>query len=323
MSEEEENIENSNAESVSPHDESISEDATSIENFALQQPVEQPETQFISPDILPLEIKNMEVHQHTHPGHHKKQWTDYFWEFLMLFLAVFCGFLAEYQLEHKIEADRVEKYMHDMTENLKYDTTRVAVNLPANREIKKDLDSFRYEIKEAIAGRAKTNKLYYYSIKINDYSEVAYNKSAITQLKNSGQLRLVKNDGLVNEILDYYERKLYASEIYDGQTNEAFKEFTKELNNVFSTTAFDFVTPLSDSTYSVQLDNDYNTSLSSVLNIQSLKLLTNDKNSLEKLHSAAMRLEVALIKYDKFLNYSRRGAEKLITEIKKEYQLKK
>ena len=25
----------------------------------------------------------------------RKKWTHYFWEFLMLFLAVFCGFLAE------------------------------------------------------------------------------------------------------------------------------------------------------------------------------------------------------------------------------------
>ena len=41
----------------------------------------------------------MEVHHHTHTP--RKKWTHYFWEFLMLFLAVFCGFLAEYQLEHK------------------------------------------------------------------------------------------------------------------------------------------------------------------------------------------------------------------------------
>ena len=38
----------------------------------------------------------MEVHHHTHPdshrGHEKKSWKSYFWEFLMLFLAVFCGF---------------------------------------------------------------------------------------------------------------------------------------------------------------------------------------------------------------------------------------
>jgi len=38
----------------------------------------------------------MEVHAHTHiPTSREKKWTHYFWEFLMLFLAVFCGFLAE------------------------------------------------------------------------------------------------------------------------------------------------------------------------------------------------------------------------------------
>ncbi|MEJ7674922.1 MAG: hypothetical protein WKF59_20040 [Chitinophagaceae bacterium] len=41
-----------------------------------------------------------------HSTKEKKTWKSYFWEFLMLFLAVFCGFLAEYQLEHKIEKDR-------------------------------------------------------------------------------------------------------------------------------------------------------------------------------------------------------------------------
>jgi hypothetical protein len=56
----------------------------------------------------------MEVHAHTHTpsppaGRAGKKWTHYFWEFLMLFLAVFCGFLAEYQLEHKIESDRLYK----------------------------------------------------------------------------------------------------------------------------------------------------------------------------------------------------------------------
>ncbi|MBK6382415.1 MAG: hypothetical protein IPF69_02905 [Chitinophagaceae bacterium] len=55
----------------------------------------------------------MEVHNHAHTS--RKKWTHYFWEFLMLFLAVFCGFLAEYQLEHKIEKDRekvfIKKYV--------------------------------------------------------------------------------------------------------------------------------------------------------------------------------------------------------------------
>jgi hypothetical protein len=46
---------------------------------------------------LPSTEQNMEVHHHAHnpaEPHHKKNWKAYFWEFLMLFLAVFCGFLA-------------------------------------------------------------------------------------------------------------------------------------------------------------------------------------------------------------------------------------
>jgi len=51
------------------------------------------------------EAEHMEVHHHAHQAE-KKNWKSYFWEFLMLFLAVFCGFLAEYQLEHKIEKEK-------------------------------------------------------------------------------------------------------------------------------------------------------------------------------------------------------------------------
>jgi len=43
----------------------------------------------------------MEVHTHTHTA--RKKWTHYLWEFLMLFLAVFAGFLAEDQREHIVE----------------------------------------------------------------------------------------------------------------------------------------------------------------------------------------------------------------------------
>ena len=54
----------------------------------------------------------MELHHHAHTS--RKKWTHYFWEFVMLFLAVFCGFLAEYQLEHKIERDRAKQFLQSM-----------------------------------------------------------------------------------------------------------------------------------------------------------------------------------------------------------------
>jgi heme/copper-type cytochrome/quinol oxidase subunit 3 len=43
-------------------------------------------------NIIKPEPQNMEVHHHPH-SHGKKSFKTYLWEFLMLFLAVFCGFL--------------------------------------------------------------------------------------------------------------------------------------------------------------------------------------------------------------------------------------
>jgi hypothetical protein len=54
----------------------------------------------------------MEVHAHTYTA--RKKWSHYFWEFLMLFLAAFCGFLAVYQLEDEIEKDRERQYTRSM-----------------------------------------------------------------------------------------------------------------------------------------------------------------------------------------------------------------
>ena len=69
----------------------------------------------------------MEVHAHTHTA--RKKWTHYFWEFLMLFLAVFCGFLAENKREHMIEHQREKKLMAEIVEDLKKDSTYLGLCL--------------------------------------------------------------------------------------------------------------------------------------------------------------------------------------------------
>src|SRR5258705_724949 len=61
----------------------------------------------------------MEVHAHTHSE--RKKFTHYFWEFLMLFLAVFCGFLAENQREHMIEHKREKQFMTSLISDLRLD----------------------------------------------------------------------------------------------------------------------------------------------------------------------------------------------------------
>src|SRR6187551_4116184 len=88
----------------------------------------------------------MEVHAHTHtadPDSHRgrKKWTHYFWEFLMLFFAVFCGFLAEYQLEHTIENQREKKYISSFIEDLRADTAFITQYVNSKIEKRKDHDS--------------------------------------------------------------------------------------------------------------------------------------------------------------------------------------
>jgi len=65
----------------------------------------------------------MEVHAHAHTE--RKKWTHYLWEFIMLFLAVFCGFLAENQREHLVEHNRAKDYARALIQDLKSDTANI------------------------------------------------------------------------------------------------------------------------------------------------------------------------------------------------------
>ena len=62
----------------------------------------------------------MEVHHHSH---HPKKWKEYFVEFLMLFLAVSMGFVAENIREKHVENERSEEliqaFIIDIKENQK------------------------------------------------------------------------------------------------------------------------------------------------------------------------------------------------------------
>ena len=52
----------------------------------------------------------------------------------MLFLAVFCGFLAEYQLEHKIEKDREKQSITSLVADLQDDVKRLGAMIKFERE---------------------------------------------------------------------------------------------------------------------------------------------------------------------------------------------
>src|SRR5205809_3095837 len=78
----------------------------------------------------------MEFHAHSHTA--RKKWTHYFWELLMLFLAVFCGFLAENIREHMIEHQRARQLANNLYKVLTQDSIAVQQCLSTRRVKEKD-----------------------------------------------------------------------------------------------------------------------------------------------------------------------------------------
>jgi len=212
-------------ESILPEDEQAQ---SSPLNQTKTPATQQPQTSNLKPETI-----DMEVHHHTHPGHHKKIWKDYFWEFLMLFLAVFCGFLAEYQLEHKIEKDREKQFMQSLVEDLKSDMVSItSLNQwrDTRLEMSDSLTNALIENRQLQNGSA----VYYWGRSISRRGVFFSADGTIQQLKNSGGLRLIRNQSIADKIIAYdvlYRRilrqqeqeetlltdyRLFASKIFDA-----------------------------------------------------------------------------------------------------------
>jgi len=161
-----------------------------------------PDTEDINPN---QETENMEVHHHAHDPaipHHKKNWKSYFWEFLMLFLAVFCGFLAEYQLEHVIEHDREKQYIENLLVDLKKDSISIEQNMKKREERKNSAGSFIQELDLAVTNE-KLDNIYYNANRLASLQIFNYSNATIQQLKYSGLMRLIRKPNVVNSINSY------------------------------------------------------------------------------------------------------------------------
>ncbi|MDZ4794854.1 MAG: hypothetical protein SGI83_11295 [Bacteroidota bacterium] len=144
----------------------------------------------------------MEVHAHTHTA--RKKWTHYFWEFLMLFLAVFCGFLAEYQLEHKIEKDREKVYIKNLYEDLKSDTILYLNYAKINEKFSNNVDTL-ITLMKGSDRNSRLSKIYFLARTATINSGfLSFNQRTFLQMKNSGQLRLIRNQQVADSISSYY-----------------------------------------------------------------------------------------------------------------------
>lgn len=147
--------------------------------------------------------EEMEVQHHSHPPHGKKTWAAYFWEFLMLFLAVFCGFLAEYQLEHVIEKERGKQYIESLYEDLQTDTTKCAKQITELTEKESSLMVMDACFDSLIHGITSPDCLKTVVKNSRGFSDFIYTDRTIQQLKFAGGLRLIQDKEIADSIIAY------------------------------------------------------------------------------------------------------------------------
>ena len=142
----------------------------------------------------------MEVHTHTHTE--RKKWTHYFWEFLMLFLAVFCGFLAENQREHMIEHKREEQYMKSLKEDAEADIKQIdRLEIELQNFINR-LDSIADDLNRSFDRSPSLNTFKQISLGFG-FSDFIYTDRTMQQLKNAGGMRLIRNLKVADSIVEY------------------------------------------------------------------------------------------------------------------------
>ncbi len=142
----------------------------------------------------------MEVHAHTHTA--RKKWTHYFWEFLMLFLAVSLGFYAENTREVILHKKEVKTQLNSMLSDLQSDIILFDSVTDRNSYGAQMADSLVELLHSDITN---TSEIYFAARTVTVNLGYYYtNSKSFDQLKTAGLLRYIKNKDLLDSIGTYY-----------------------------------------------------------------------------------------------------------------------
>ena len=121
----------------------------------------------------------------------------------MLFLAVFCGFLAENFRERIVEHRREKEFILSMLSDLKADTTNLHFLRITFANAISHIDTINELLKSDMSNPENATKIYQQYVNIYDYYKWNYTDRTIEQLKNSGNFRLIRKN--VSDMIMNYD----------------------------------------------------------------------------------------------------------------------
>jgi hypothetical protein len=236
----------------------------------------------------------MEIHaSHLHHAPGKKIW-HYFFEFLMLFLAVFCGFIAENWREQLRDHQREKEFIYSIVVDIKSDTLESNKILMQLKRLNSGIDSVLVALSssEIIYNSNNAYRVWTRNLGLEVFVS---NDRTIQQLKNSGELRLIRNKAVSDSIMKYDQ----TLKKYNVQSNLMYSAL-RDLTNYSQ--LFDFI----------RLNG--NKDLAVPLTEQGKKLLNQAYANLQLWNRGL----IGLISWLEKVNEEGTG---LVTFIQKEYQL--
>jgi hypothetical protein len=159
--------------------------------------------------------------QHLDQVSPKKKWYVYFIDFIMLFVAVTLGFLAENVRDQQTDKNREISYLKNVHEDLLVDINKFELVISSNNLRLLMLDSLHMEINKT---SPDLPSLYYYIRNLALRATFESSHLGLDQIKASGGFRLIQNAKIIAGIQDY-EGKLNNSmklqELREGTLEQA------------------------------------------------------------------------------------------------------
>ena len=150
----------------------------------------------------------MEVHHPHHPTH-KKKWSEYIIEFLMLFAAVTLGFFAENVREHKIMIERKDQNLFSILQDLKQDSIYLESTIKYSDDGIRYFQKLKAKLYEFHDNKLSENEFIKFTMDNVDSSyvnqTVFLNSSSYKNMIATGNLTYVESKDLKWKLSNYYE----------------------------------------------------------------------------------------------------------------------
>ena len=142
----------------------------------------------------------------------------------MLFLAVFCGFLAENFREHLIENAKEKVFVKSLMEDLQKDCARLNYSIS---RLKSDISNADSLVRLYVKGNK--NKTYEtdmakFGLRAGQSVDVVFNDRTSSQLKGTGSMRLIRNKEVADSLLQYWNNQIRIALIHNRYETFRFEQ---------------------------------------------------------------------------------------------------